>query len=111
MPGPGAYWIGEEERKEALEVLESGYLFRYARDDIAAFKAKAYTLEKEFADYCEVKHCIATTSGTASLLMSLQALGVGPGDEVIVPAYAFVACYTSIGHLGAVPVLAEIDEI
>lgn len=110
MPGPGAYWIGKEERDEALEVLDSGYLFRYARDDVRAFKKKAYQLEQEFADYCGVNHCIANTSGTASLLLALQAIGVKPGDEVIVPAYTFVADYTAVIHLGAVPVLAEIDE-
>jgi dTDP-4-amino-4,6-dideoxygalactose transaminase len=57
-----------------------------------------------------VKHAIATSSGTSSLLASAIALGLKPGDEVIVPAYTFVASYTSLIFAGIVPVLAEIDE-
>lgn len=110
MPGPGAYWIGEEERSEALDVLQSGCLFRYGKAGMDGFRAKAYTLEQEFASYCGVKHCVANTSGTASLLLGLESLGIGAGDEVIVPAYTFVASYTTILHTGAVPVLAEIDD-
>lgn len=110
MPGPGAYWIGDDEKSEVLEVLSSGYLFRYGKTGQDGFTAKAYTLEQEFAKYCGVKHCIANTSGTASLLLGLQSMGINAGDEVIVPAYTFVASYTTILHVGAVPVLAEIDE-
>jgi len=110
MPGPGAYWIGDEERSEVLDVLSAGCLFRYGKAGQDGFKAKAYTLEQEFASYSGVKHCIANTSGTASLLLGLESLGIGAGDEVIVPAYTFVASYTTILHTGAVPVLAEIDE-
>ena len=57
-----------------------------------------------------MKHALATTSGSASLIVSLLALGIGPGDEVIVPAYTFVATYSSVIFTGAMPVLAEIDE-
>ncbi|MHB9037685.1 MAG: DegT/DnrJ/EryC1/StrS family aminotransferase [Armatimonadota bacterium] len=110
MPGPGAYWIGEEEREEVMDVLSAGYLFRYGKEGQLGFKAKAYTLEQEFAKYSGARHCIAVSSGTASLLLALQALGIGPGDEVIVPAYTFIAGYTSVIHVGAIPVLAEIDE-
>jgi len=110
MPGPGAYWIGEEERDEVLDVLSSGYLFRYGKEGQMGFKAKAFTLEQDYAKYSGAKHCIAVSSGTASLLLTLQALGIGPGDEVIVPSYTFIATYTSVIHVGAIPVLAEIDE-
>ena len=110
MPGPGSFWISEEERAEVLDVLSPAYLFRYGKTEDPAFKAKAYTLEREVATYVGAVHCIANTSGTASLLMALQAIGIGPGDEVIVPAYTFVATYTSIIFMGAIPVLAEIDE-
>lgn len=110
MPGPGAYWMSEDERREVDEVLESCYLFRYGKPGDSGFKAKTYELEQRFAAYCGAKHCVANSSGTASLLISLKALGVGPGDEVIVPAYTFVASYTSIIFAGAIPVLAEIDE-
>jgi dTDP-4-amino-4,6-dideoxygalactose transaminase len=110
MPGPGFSWMGEEETREVLDVLESGYLFRYGQLDDPAFKAKAYTLEHEFARHCGVAHCVASASGTSSLLMALHALGLAPGDEVIVPAYTFVATYSAVAFSGGVPVLAEIDE-
>ncbi len=110
MPGPGACWIGEEEKREVLEVLESGWLFRYGDPKDPKFKQKVYTFEKEFAAYCGVNHALATSSGTSSLLVALIALGLKPGDEVIVPAYTFVASYTAIIFAGLVPVLAEIDE-
>jgi dTDP-4-amino-4,6-dideoxygalactose transaminase len=110
MPGPGQLWIGREERDAVLEVVESGHLFRYGRPDEPAFKRKVHTFERELAALCGVKHALATTSGSASLIASLLALGVSPGDEVIVPAYTFVASYSAIIFCGAVPVLAEIDE-
>lgn len=110
MPGPGFYWMGDEERREVLDVLASGYLFRYGRLGDPAFKAKTYTLEQEFARRCGVAHSVASSSGTSSLLMALHAIGVGPGDEVIVPAYTFVATYSALAFAGAIPVLCEIDE-
>jgi len=110
MPGPGACWIGEEEKREVMEVLDSGWLFRYGDPKDPHFKQKVCTFEREFAAYCGVRHALATSSGTSSLLVALIALGLKPGDEVIVPAYTFVATYTSILFAGLVPVLAEIDE-
>jgi dTDP-4-amino-4,6-dideoxygalactose transaminase len=110
MPGPGQAWIGREERDAVLEVVESGHLFRYGRPDDPAFKRTVYTFERELAALCGVKHALATTSGSASLVSSLLALGLSPGDEVIVPAYTFVASYSSTIFCGAMPVLAEIDE-
>lgn len=110
MPGPGAYWFGEEEMDAVVEVMKSGYLFRYGSEDDPKFLHKVSTLEKEFARYCDVKFALATSSGTLSLLASALALGLKPGDEIIVPAYTFVASYTSVIFAGLVPVLAEIDE-
>jgi len=110
MPGPGHYLIGKEEREEVLEVLESGYFSRYGDPNNPNFKQKVYTLEREFAAYSGVKHCVATSSGSGSLYVALKALGIGAGDEVIVPAYTFVASYTATIFAGATPVLTEIDE-
>ena len=87
MAGPGIFLIGEEEKKEVLDVLESAYLFRYGSEDDPNFKHKVATFEKEFAEYIGVKHCVAVSSGTAALLTCLAALGIGPGDELIVPGY------------------------
>ena len=110
MAGPGSEWIGREEREAVLEVVESGHLFRYGRLDDPAFRRKVLTFEDELAAACGVRHALATTSGSAALIAALLAVGIGPGDEVIVPAYTFVATYSAIIFCGAVPVLAEIDE-
>lgn len=110
MPGPGAYWFGKEETEAVIEVMKSGYLFRYGSEDDPKFLHKVSDLEKEFARYSGVKFALATSSGTSSLVASSLALGLKPGDEIIVPAYTFVASYSSVIFAGLVPVLAEIDE-
>jgi len=110
MPGPGAYWFGKEEIEAAMEVMQSGYLFRYGNENDPKFLKKVYTLEKEFAKYSGSKYALATSSGTSSLVISAVASGLKPGDEIIVPAYTFVATYSSVIFVGLIPVLAEIDE-
>lgn len=110
MPGPGNYLVGEEEKKEILDVLESAYLFRYGDLSDPDFKHKVFTLEQEYARYCNVKHALATSSGTSALYIPLMALGLNPGDEVLVPAFTFVATYSAVIFAGAVPVLVEVDE-
>jgi dTDP-4-amino-4,6-dideoxygalactose transaminase len=110
MPGPGSYWIGIEEMEAVMAVMQSGHLFRYGNENDPHFLHTTSTLEKEFAAYCGVPFALATSSGTSSLVCSLISLGLKPGDEVIVPAYTFVATYTSCIFAGLVPVLAEIDE-
>ena len=110
MPGPGAYWFGNEEMEAVQKVMQGGYLFRYGDENDPHFLHTVSTLETEFAKYCKVNHALATSSGTSALLVSLMALGLKPGDEIIVPAYTFVATYSSCFFAGLVPVLAEIDE-
>ena len=80
-------------------------------------RTSAYTLgteveqfEAEFADYCEAGHCIGVSSGTSALSLVLRAAGIGPGDEVIVPAHTFIASALGAVHAGATPVLVEVDE-
>lgn len=72
--------------------------------EVAAF-------EKEIASYCQVEHAVGVASGTDALLLSLRAAGVGPGDEVIVPAFTFVATSDTVSLLGATPVFADIDPV
>ena len=108
--GPGSYLIGDEERKEVLDVLETGYLFRYGSEDDPAFKAKCVTFEKEFAAAIGVPYCVATSSGTGAIFAALAALGIGADDEVIVPGYTFIASISTIMLVNAVPVLCEVDE-
>lgn len=108
--GPGSFVLGEEERKEVLEVLDGKYLFRYGATDAEGYTHKVVDFEDELKKVMGAKYAVATTSGTCSLLASLAALGIGAGDEVIVPGYTFIASISTIMLAGAIPVLAEIDE-
>jgi 8-amino-3,8-dideoxy-alpha-D-manno-octulosonate transaminase len=87
VAGPGAYWIGEEERREVLDVLNGNHLYRYGDLDDPNSKRKVLTFEKEFAEYSGARYCQATSSGTSSILISLNAIGIKPGDEIIIPTY------------------------
>jgi dTDP-4-amino-4,6-dideoxygalactose transaminase len=66
--------------------------------------------ERDFGAYCGVDHCIGVASGTAALTLMLRAYGIGPGDEVIVPAHTFIASALCAAHVGATPVLCEVRE-
>ena len=68
------------------------------------------TLEREAAAMIGTRFALGVTSGSAALEVALAALGVGPGDEVIVPAWSWVSCFTSIVRVGGKPVLGEINE-
>ncbi|MBA7578717.1 8-amino-3,8-dideoxy-alpha-D-manno-octulosonate transaminase [subsurface metagenome] len=110
MSGPGAYLIGDEEKKEVMEVLESRYLSRYGKVDDARFQKKVVSFEKKLAEKLGTRYCLAVSSGTGALMAALIALGVGPGVEVIVPGYTFIASISAIIAVGGKPVLAEVDE-
>ncbi len=108
--GPGSFVFGDEERKEVMEVLDGRYLFRYGAIGDEGYTHKVVDFEDELKKVMGAKYAVATTSGTCSLLASLAALGIGGGDEVIVPGYTFIASISTIMMAGAIPVLAEIDE-
>lgn len=110
MPGPGAYLISDEEKKALMEVIETGYLFRYGNKSDPKFLAKVWQLEQDVSKYLRIPYAVAVNSGTMALWIALGALGIGPGDEVIVPGYTFIASITSIIYARAVPVLTEIDR-
>ncbi len=110
MPGPGMDIIGEEEKEALLEVIESGYLYRYGDLQNPNFKAKVWNLERDFAKYTKATYALAVNSGTSALITALWALKIGPGDEVIVPGYTFIASITSIIFARAIPILAEVDD-
>jgi len=93
--------IGQEEISAVTSVLESGMLA--SGDRVAEF-------EKKFADFCGSNHAVAINNGTAALHAALLAAGIGPGDEVIVPAFTFVATATAVAMCGAKPVFADVDE-
>jgi dTDP-3-amino-3,4,6-trideoxy-alpha-D-glucose transaminase len=66
------------------------------------------TFESRWAAFCEVEHAVGVASGTAALTLALEALGIGPGDEVIVPAHTFIASALAVIHVGATPVLCDV---
>ena len=105
---PGGMRIGREEEEAVLEVLRSKRLFRYYGPTPGP--SKVTELEEAFAAVIGTKHCAAVSSGSAALMCALAGLGVGPGDEVIVPAYTWIASASAVVAMGAVPILAEVDE-
>jgi len=105
---PGGLEIGDEEKKQVLEVLDNKYLFRYYGPEGVESKVRAF--ENAFKEKMGSPYALATSSCTGALLSALVACGVGPGDEVIVSGYTFFAsCATIVGAKG-IPVIAEVDE-
>jgi cystathionine beta-lyase/cystathionine gamma-synthase len=86
---PGGMEIDAEEEQAVLEVLRAKRLFRYYGP--LASSSKVLELEQAFAAFMGTQYSLAVTSGTAALTCGLHALGIGPGDEVIVPAYTWIA--------------------
>jgi 8-amino-3,8-dideoxy-alpha-D-manno-octulosonate transaminase len=105
---PGGMRIGREEEEAVLEVLRSKRLFRYYGPGESASAVERF--EHAVEERLNVDHALAVSSGSMALAAGLAALGVGPGDEVIVPAYTWIASAAAAVFLGAVPVLAEVDE-
>ncbi|MDQ3855214.1 MAG: aminotransferase class I/II-fold pyridoxal phosphate-dependent enzyme [Chloroflexota bacterium] len=105
---PGGLRIGREEEEAVLQVLRSKRLFRYYGPGTGT--SKVQELEKAFAEYMGVGHSLAVASGTLALTAALAALEVGPGDEVIVPAYTWISTPAAVAAVGAVPVIAEVDS-
>lgn len=104
---PGGLRIGLEEEQAVLDVLRSKRLFRYYGPNPGPSQVEA--LEKSFAAHVGSRRCVAVSSGTAALMGGLAGLGVGPGDEVIVPAYTWIATASSVVALSAAPIIAEVD--
>lgn len=106
---PGANMIDVQEEEAVLSVIRSHNLFRmYGPTDPHAHQVNHF--EAEFAAYLGVDHALAVNSGTSALMCGLAALGVGPGDEVIVPAYTWIATANAVVLHGATPVVAEVDD-
>ncbi len=102
LPFPAWPVYGESEREGLLRVLESRHWGTLGPE------TKAF--ERELADYLGVRHCQTVANGTAALEVALRAIDVGPGDEVIVPPYTFIATATAVLMVGATPVFADVDR-
>ncbi|MEO6052435.1 MAG: aminotransferase class I/II-fold pyridoxal phosphate-dependent enzyme [Chthoniobacterales bacterium] len=98
--------IGEEEIEAVTKVLRSQILFRYTDNQAESVVAK---FEKLFAEKTGATNVVAVNSGTSALICGLVGLGVSQGDEVLVPAYTYIATAAAVLALGAVPVLVEVD--
>ena len=106
---PGGLLIGESEIEAALDVLRARRLFRYFGPD-SNRKSTVAEFERRFAAERGITYAIGCSSGSGALHVALMAAGVGPGDEVIVPGYSYIAAAASVVMAGAVPVIAEVDD-
>ena len=104
---PGINWLGREEEEAVLDVVRKGSLFRYYGPEAPTHVAQ---LEDWAKQYYGVRHALAVNSGTGALFTAISAMGIGPGCEVIVPAFLWVATVTAIVQCNAIPVLCEVDD-
>lgn len=104
------YRIGEEEVEEVRKVLLSGHLFRVG-EGVEGHLHEVDQFEREWAQTIGTEYALCMAGGgTAALICGLVGMGIGPGDEVIVPGYTWMATATSVLAVGAIPVIAEVDE-
>jgi 8-amino-3,8-dideoxy-alpha-D-manno-octulosonate transaminase len=104
---PGGMWIGDQEKKLVLDVLNAKSPYRYYGPKPLGMVKR---LEKEFARKIGTRYALCVSSGSAALKVALAALGVGPGDEVLVPAVTFLACVGTVVTSRAIPVFVEVDK-
>ncbi len=98
------YLVGQEEIDALAEVVRSGKLFRYGVGD------QCDTFERRYAEYLGADHVTLTGSGTFALTAAIMGLGLGPGDEVLVPAHTYMATAMAVLAAGAIPVIVDVDE-
>lgn len=104
---PGIHHIDHREIAAVSQVLQDQSPFRFYGPK-PHFETAQF--EKEFAEFIGVKHCVMVSNGTTALQVALSALGVGPGDEVVLPGYFWVSTVGAVVRLGAIPVLADVDD-
>lgn len=109
MPGNyyGSFLIDNEEISEVVEVLKSKSLFRYYGPKVLG---KADQFENDFKNFIGSNYALGVSSGTAALKCALKALNIGDGDEVIVPAYGFIATAGAVVSCNATPVFCDVDD-
>ena len=104
---PGAHWLDEKEQHAVRDVLRNGSLFRYYGPGEPTYVA---ALEAAAREFYGVKYVQAVNSGSGALITAMTAMGIGPGCEVIVPAFMWVATVAAVVQANAIPVLCEIDD-
>lgn len=104
--------IGDEEIAAVIEVLKTGVLSKYIGAPGPDFMGgpKVREMEEKFAEYFSVKHAIAVNSWTSGLIAAVGAIGIEPGDEIILSPWTMSACAMAILHWNAIPVFADISE-
>lgn len=107
---PGFELWSDAERKEVNEVLETGILMRYGFDGPRKGRWKSKELEEAICKRFGSRYAQLTSSGTSALTTAFAALGIGAGDEVIMPSFTFVASFEAVLSVGAIPVLVDVDE-
>lgn len=105
---PGLMMIDDKEKTAVMKVLNSKALCRYGEPMGSLHKCNKF--EEEFASYMGVDYALGISSGTAALSTALTGAGIGPGDEVLIPAYTWVASAFSVIESRAIPILAEVDK-
>ena len=95
-------WLPESARRYVLDCVDSGW--------ISSLGEYVPRFEAELARFCEARHAVATANGTVALHLALAVLGIGPGDEVLVPDLTFIATANAVRYTGATPVLVEVDR-
>jgi dTDP-4-amino-4,6-dideoxygalactose transaminase len=96
--------VGQEEIDAVADTIRSGKLFRYHEGSACEM------FEKRYAEYLDARHVALCSSGTAALTAALVGLGIGPGDEVLVPAHTYMSTAIAVLAVGAIPVIVEVDE-
>jgi dTDP-4-amino-4,6-dideoxygalactose transaminase len=104
---PGVHYMDEREIEAATRVLRAASPFRFYGKDL---QREVAAFEEDFKRFVGVDYAVAVSSGTGALHTALAALGVGPGQEVVVPAYFWVSIAAAVVNLGAIPVLVDIDS-
>lgn len=107
---PGFEFFGDEERKEVNDVLATGILMRYGFDGQRKGIWKAKELEEALCKRLGATYAQLTSSGTSALTTALAALGIGAGDEVVMPSFTFVASFEAVLSVGAIPVITDVNK-